>query len=81
MKSLYMEDNYIKRMKTKSMETVLLAERLCYSLAEELQRQEPGVTTKRPVLTAASANAVVDLRDVGCDVLYACVVETVHPQT
>lgn len=75
------EDNYIKQMKTKSAETMPSATRLCYWLAEELHRQEPGVTTEGPVLTAGGANAFVDLRDEGCDVLHACEVKTVDPQT
>ena len=53
----------------------------CYWLAEELHRQEPGVTAEGPVLTTPGANAVVDFRDVGSDVLYSRVVETVDPQT
>lgn len=64
-----------------SEKTILLSTGLCYSLAEELHRQEPGVTTKGLVLAAVGANAVVDLGDEGGDVLYACVVKTVDPQT
>lgn len=69
-----------EKYETNSTETMLSATRLCYWLAEELHRQEPGVATEGSVLTAVGANAVVDLRDVGCDVLYACVVKTVDPQ-
>lgn len=57
------------------------AKSLHYWLAEELHRQEPGVTAEGSVLTAAGANTVVDLGDVGCDVLYGCVVKTVDPKT
>ena len=51
------------------------------SPAEELHRQEPGVTAEGAVLLAARPNAVVDLRDVGSDVLYACEVKAVYPET
>lgn len=60
---------------------MLSATRLRHWLAEELHRQEPGVAAEGSVLTAVGANTVVDLRDVGCDVLYACVVKAVDPQT
>lgn len=49
--------------------------------AEELDRQEPGITTERSVLSAAGPNRFVDLGDVGCDVLHARVVKAVYPQT
>ena len=52
-----------------------------YWLAEELDGQEPGVTAEGPVLSAAGADAVVDVGDVRRDVLDACVVKTVDPQT
>lgn len=52
-----------------------------YWLAEELDGQEPGVTAEGPVLAAAGADAVVDVGDVRRDVLDACVVKTVDPQT
>lgn len=49
--------------------------------AEELDRQEPGITTERSVLSAAGPNRFVDLGDVGCDVLHGRVVKAVYPQT
>lgn len=52
-----------------------------YSLAEELDGEEPGVTAEGAVLSAAGAKAVVDLGDVGRDVLNAREVEAVDPQT
>lgn len=54
---------------------------LCYWLAEKFHRQVPGVTTEGSVFTAMGANTVVDVGDVRCDVLYACVVKTVDPKT
>lgn len=54
---------------------------MCCWLAEELHRKEPGVTTEGPILSAVGADAFIDLRDVGSDVLHACEVKTVDPQT